>query len=201
MKYPKWLRSASRLVNQQRSLWTDPYRIAYRLEEISPWLARRYLSISSNWISPHRLGMGLTIENNSDTHTQIHLPSSWKNLDQYGRIHAGALVTVAEHCLFTFWDRHIDPAFSALELVEMKFEFFKQPFTDIYATLQMSEAEVEAILYRLRNQGKTVEDIEVKLYSSTKLLVANIHFKLRLLSVKALPLGPDQSNTEKNSEP
>src|SRR4051812_18239286 len=93
------------ILPELKSYVENPKRLGAWLEEHNPWLSRQLLGAVSNISDPYLAGMGLTIQQLSETRTEVLLPDRWKNRAEGGVVHVGALTTAAEYASRIYWER------------------------------------------------------------------------------------------------
>ncbi len=187
MKYKEWVSEISRWVKKTGGELVHPYEVAHLIDEVSPWLSKKWISISGDFLAPHRLGMGLKVRQRSHTQIELVLPARWKNRSQSGRVHPGAMVTLAQECLEIFWSGHVNPINTQMEIGEFNGRFFQPVFGEVRARFHIKESELEENLFELKKNRFVQLLNEVEIFSSQDQLLALVSCKILLQKQGALP--------------
>jgi acyl-coenzyme A thioesterase PaaI-like protein len=167
----------------------NPRLVSGWLEQHSPRLSRALLSAASNFSDPHLVGMGLQVRKLTDETVEVSLPRRWKNQAGAGKVHIGALATLAEMASRVFWERHLDPLLNNLRVSEINARFLRETERDTRAVLRLSEAERETILFRLRSENDISIENEISIYDEREQLIAEVVVHWQFTRAAALPPG------------
>ena len=175
------------LPDQLREVLQHPRTLGSLLEEKSPFLGRHLLSAASNLAEPFTAGMGLRVLQLSEERIEVVLPDWWRNHDSEGSLHNSALSVLGEFTARVFWERHLDLRRSQMRVLRAEAKFLKKISSEVRATLQMSEAEREGVLFRLRSQGEVTVESAVTIYDSKEQLAALLLIEWQFVRAKELP--------------
>jgi acyl-coenzyme A thioesterase PaaI-like protein len=181
-------RIAPSLVDDVRHLAKHPRAFGTWLEGKSPWLNRRFLGAASNVAEPFLLGMGLRVEKLGEDSVEVFMPGSWRNQGESGDIHTSALSAMGEFAARLFWEYHLDLRKSEIVAVRLQVRLLSRATGHLKGVFRLPVAEREAILHRLRAEGKTEVDSQTLIYDSDGRLVAEIETEW-LLSRQAMMSG------------
>ncbi len=182
------------LPDQLRDVLENPRALGSLLEEKSPFLGRQLLSAASNLFEPFSAAMGLRVLQLSEERIEVVLPDWWRNHDSEGSLHNGALSVLGEFTARLFWERHLDLRRAQMRVRRIEVKFLKKISGEARATLQMSEAEREGVLFRLRSQGEVTVESAVSIYDSKEQLAAQLQIDWQFTRAKELPPGSRQDS-------
>jgi acyl-coenzyme A thioesterase PaaI-like protein len=174
-----------------RSYVLHPRRIGIWLEEHNPWLSRHFLSAASNVVDPYIAGMGLRIENLSETMIEVVLPRRLRNRGEGGVAHVGALTTLAEFTSRLYWERHLNLNRHEMMVSEIQARFLAETGGETRAVFSFNETDREAVLFRLRSEATVLVPCQVGVYETDGgRLVAEITVEWLLSRAKELGAKP-----------
>lgn len=148
-------------------------QIAQMIEEKSPHLAQTFLNVASEVSNPHQVGMGLKILDLSDEGIRVLLPNRWRNRTQSGALHAGALMTLAEYAGRSYWERLVDRNLGDVRLVEVRANYMKNSYRDVFAQFHFAGEQRERVLFELRSQGRVVVDTSIIIFGKDDQRIAD----------------------------
>ncbi len=181
------------LSNRLQDMWPhlrpfvrNPRLVGSWIEERHPWLGRQILSAASNLADPYVAGMGLSILAFAPTMIEVAMPNRWRNRGEGGSVHVGALATLAEFTSRVFWERHLNLRRNEMRVGQLISRFLRETESDTRAVFNFDENEREAVLYRLRAEGRVYVPCEVAVYDSVGRLVAETTVEWCLAQPKSL---------------
>lgn len=172
-----------------RASLKNPRRVGSLLEEYNPWLSRRLLSAASNLADPYVAGMGLTIERLDENGVSVTMPHRWRNRGEGGAVHVGALTTLAEFTSRVYWERNLNLSRHEMRVVQLAAKFLGVTEHDTRATMNFSESEREAALFRFRADGEAIVPCLVQVFESAGRLIAEVTIEWRLNRLLAIGAG------------
>jgi acyl-coenzyme A thioesterase PaaI-like protein len=194
-KAPLLSPTLSTVLEELSVLTRHPRALGARLETQSAWLNRLFLSAASNLAEPFLLGMGLRVESLGEESVEAVLPGGWRNQSEGGLLHTGALSTVGEFTSRIYWEHHLDLSRSELQVKSLNLRVHGSPRGDVRAIFRMSVGEREAVLHRLRTDGRTQVDSHSSLYDSEGRLLAEVEIVWQLERRLALGVGESSGHS------
>lgn len=138
----------------------------------SPWGLKKLnfaLKIGIPFNSPH----GIKIIHLSDNKVQTFIPYKRKNLNHIKGIHACGMATVAEFCSGLLLLSRLNPAEYRLIMQEMNVKYTYQGKSDVTATFEMPENEIDSLLKApLKSDGVVMYTAHIQLHDASNNLVA-----------------------------
>lgn len=173
---------------------TDPKQLVHLLEEQSPWLAKKLLSLASGVVEPHLLGRGLKIEEWTGERVGLKLPHRPLRKMTSAELSVTSLVGMGEFAMRLYWDRYIDLVHCQLEIKKTELELTHPVRRGVCARLELTHSVREQLLFEMNRLGGVDCELQVLLLSEKGQKLGHIHFSLALRGLKGLPpAGPSLS--------
>lgn len=183
------------VVEDVRTLAKRPRAISSWIETKSPWLNRQFLTAASNLIEPFLVGMGLRVEKIGEESVEVSMPDIWRNQGENGSIHTGAIVSLGEFTTRLYWEYHLDVRRSEMRTEAIRMRSISKSTGSLKAVFRMSVSEREAILHRMRAQGRADVETLASVYDRSGRLVAEVEVDWELW--RPLALNPGSADTSK----
>ena len=163
-----------------KTLSRHPRSLGFLLEGSSPWLTRRFLGAASNWSEPFTVGMGFRVEKLGEDLIEVGMPGFWRNQGDAGQVHSGALASLGEFAVRLYWEYHLDLTSAGAEASRVQVRVLARPVGEMKAVFRLPVADREAILHRLRADGRTEVETQALVYDRDGRLVAEVEVDWRL---------------------
>lgn len=158
-----------------KQYFSSPEKLSQLLESQSPDLAKKILDIASEFKDPYQIGMGFKVLQLEDEEVTVELPHRWRNRNEAGAMHTGALVALAEYTSRLFWERHLGPSQGGrLRLTDLRLTPIKEGFSAVKARLSLPGEECEQRIFEWRSRGESQLGSLVKIYNAKNHLVADV---------------------------
>ena len=168
-----------------------PRALGAWIEARSPWLNRQFLGVASNLAEPFTAGMGLKVAKLGEDVAEVLLPDSWRNQGSAGGIHPAALAVLGEMAARIFWEHHLDLRAADAAVKRLQVRLLAPAKGELRGAYRISVAEREAILLKLRSDGRVEIETHTLVYDQAGRMIAEVEAELELH--RQLALG---SNTD-----
>ena len=148
----------------------NPRALSPHIEHLPEAIKRRFLDLASLVNDPFVATMGLRVLAWEDLKVEIYLPNSFQNLDSAKRLHIGAISTLAELTSRLFWERHLDPKLSNMQVVSVNVEILNKNFAALRSLFVSGLGQIEELLFELRSRGELSTESEVQIFDDQKLV-------------------------------
>jgi acyl-coenzyme A thioesterase PaaI-like protein len=152
-----------------------------RLRRVSPAAANLMMTVALPLIIPMASGLGIRVEEVSETRSRSRLPLKWRTRNHVGSIYFGALMTVMEVTMGMFIFRHfpMGPYKALVNRVET--DFRSKAKGPVYAVCEPPEEVLASFREALRQSGDKAQGwVPVRLESEDGALVAEARFLVAL---------------------
>ena len=152
-----------------------------RLRQVSPAAANLVMTVALPRIIPLTAGLGIRVEEVSDTRARSRLPLRRRSRNHVGSIYLGAQVTVMEVTMGMFMFRHfpLGPYLGLVNRVETDFK--AKAKGAVYAVCEPTPALLASFREALRHKGDRAQDwVPVRLEAEDGTLVAEARFLMAL---------------------
>ena len=167
----------------------DYRRPLFQLEQWSPFLAKKFWGLTTILDSPMTLALGFSVRHLTDLNSEILVSANRINQETTGFLKAAVLVAAGEFGSKLLWQRHVDPRFDQLTLNSIHCRFLKPAVTKVKVRTEMSEADRERLLRKVR-AGETIEyDMPVIILDSNDQQVASMSCVWNLKNLRPAALG------------
>lgn len=138
----------------------------FQLEQISPYLARKFLSLTQYRFVPVVATMGLEVKNISDLNVEIGIPFSRQNRDEHGVISNVVIWAAGDYCCRAFLSRHLPALSYELNLSNGKIIFTNKADSSCRAQIKVVESEREVLLRKFNSGQSATWEVIVKILNS-----------------------------------
>jgi hypothetical protein len=174
-------------------IWRDPktakHAIAQALESATPALSRAFMGAASSLTTPFTVGMGLSLARLDETGCTATLPDWWRNRDDSGGAHFGAVAALVEFAVRSYWWRHSDPAATEIALTRFEWRHAGAARGVLRAELAIDEAEREEALSQARRERLSEVTHRVRVFDKAGQLAALVEVGVQLRTIGLLGVG------------
>ena len=168
----------------------NPKELSHWLESKNPALARIFLNATTEVTDPPLLGMGVRVEEISDSMVSVGLPYRWKNRssDVIG-MSSGALVSVAEYATRLLWERHYDATRIRSEVLSVEIKIFSPISEKVWARPCLIPSDWETCFFTLNSTGTSEARQVIPFFDQHHKLLAQAEVEMSFIGDLALPPG------------
>lgn len=159
---------------ESKGVKLSPADLAALLEDLTPEGSRAALSYALEFVHPFVFGLGLRISHLTDEKIEIVIPDRIKNKNDQGNIHEAAMLASAVEAFHVLWQRHAPLGSFSIASKSSQIEIVKPTSSSIRLRMEITEKDREEILFQLRNQGKSLQTVQVHFFDDADQVVAEI---------------------------
>ena len=168
--YAVWQLIPAEAKRNLRASLMNPRALSPYIDKLPTPLKNRFLDLASLVNDPFVATMGLKVLSWEDLKVEIYLPDSFQNRDASKKLHIGAISTLAELTSRLFWERHLDPKLSNMQVTSVHVDILNKDFSALRSLFAVNLAEIEALLFELRSKGELSTESEVQIFDDQKLI-------------------------------
>jgi hypothetical protein len=135
----------------------DYRKALFKIEQVSPFLARKFWVLKSMKDTPLALTLGLKINLLSDLVTEVEVPLLAWTKNDLGELHPSLLLAAGEFTARLLWQRHLNPHREEIRLRSIQGQFLQPVISAARVRTELLEGERERILRKLRSSQGSFE--------------------------------------------